>query len=135
MMLLDSLKGCNNLKELDLSRSCIDDNCMEALGQLIKNNDKLEKLYLKKNRGITSEGIEKIAPYIKGNTSLKCFDVEGCKAIKNKSLPLIVSIITNSRIENIVGEYTSIKNVNPIVIAAIKNKLLNKTDTLYFYHR
>lgn len=132
--LLEELRTCQSMKEIDLSRARIDDGCMECIGQYIKENKCLEKISLARNIDITSKGIEILAPFLFNNTSLKRIDFEGCRYIKKKAIPTILSIIEQSRIEDLNLYSTGIRSLQPFNFPIARNKILNRTSRFSYYY-
>ena len=61
--LIESLKNCKKLKELDLSDNYLDDECIECLIELIKENKNLTKIRIG-DCNVSVEGSELLAEFM-----------------------------------------------------------------------
>lgn len=61
--LIESLKNCKKLKELDLSDNYLDDECIECLIELIKENKNLTKIRIG-DCNVSVEGSELLTEFL-----------------------------------------------------------------------
>ena len=135
-MLFDTLKTNNSsIKEIDLQHNKkIDDECMKSLGEYIKSNKSIEKVYLS-STSISDAGIEILAPYLDGNTTFKGLQFTGNKGITVKSIPSLMKMIESSCIEDISIERTSITQ-NDIFHASLAcNRIKNGSTGLQLSYK
>ena len=119
----------SSIKNINLSINELDDECIESLGEFIKNNKYIENIIIGHNN-ITDKGIEILTLYLIGNTIIKHLAINGNRGITDKSIPLLKEIAMKSCLENINIEGTSITKKNLIIISLIANLLRNGSDTL-----
>ena len=123
-MLFDILKTTNSsLKHIYLSRNKqIDDNCMKSLGEYIKSNKSIEKIWLN-DISISDAGIGILVPYLDGNITFKVLWIGDNKGITDKSIPLLMKMIESSCIENVDIRSTSITQMNIIYVLSACNRI------------
>jgi len=112
-----------------LSYNELDDDCIESLGQFIKNSQTIKIINIGKNK-ITDNGIEILHPYLIGNISFRCLSIHNNKGITDKSIPFLKEIIYKSNIKDLYIGSTSVTNENIFVIPLIENKLKNGSDKI-----
>lgn len=98
---------------IDLYANNLDDNCMNALGQMLEDNKYISSInigcHLSEDDGkITDAGIEILAPYLVGNMSLKSLDLSYSKHITEQSFVHLMDVAEQSCIEKISLFRTSI---------------------------
>lgn len=129
--MFDTLRAGNSaIKEIYWTDNVqIDDTCMRSLGEYIKFNKSIEKIWLF-NNNISDTGIEILAPFFNGNATLRILDLNSNKKITDKSIPFLVKIIETSHVENIEIKNTEITHRNSLLWPLIFNRLKYGSDTL-----
>ncbi len=107
----------------------INDSCMKSLGEFIKSNKSIEILALNQNM-ISDAGIEILAHYFDGNTTVRYLTLQGNKNITDKSIPLFTKMIEVSHIETIKVNKTSMTKNNDFVIPLAYNVIKYGSEKL-----
>ena len=93
------------LAKINLNDCQMDDECIESLGNYIKNNEYIEIIclgnYLQGNNKITDKGIEILSNYLIGNKTFKELMLNKNKGITDKSIPFLMKMIETSHIIDI----------------------------------
>lgn len=88
-----------NIINISLSGNLVDNDCMSALGEYIKENKSLKSIRL--GNKITNKGIEIISPYFVGDTKFRYLGLAENKGITDKAIPYLLRIIESSHIEKV----------------------------------
>lgn len=135
--LFDNLnKHKSTISKINLFNNKINDECMESIGNYIKNNPYIEIInldnYSFKRNQITDKGIEILSPYLEGNKTFKQFIFYFNKGITDKSIPILMKMIETSNITNIDIGSTSITDKNILVVPLVNNILKYGYDKIDF---
>lgn len=115
-MLFNSLKAIESkISFVSLTRTHIDDDAMDALGEYIESNPSIQNIWLSRCL-ITDKGIECLSDYLYGNSNLKSLNIEENKGITDKSTPYLVNIIRRSVITKLFFYGTLITDLNRVEI-------------------
>jgi len=100
-ILFDSLlKSKNeNIIEIRILNSELGDDCIEKLGELIKQNENISHILLGSNN-ITDKGIEILSGYIIGNTSIVSINLSHNHGITESSFEIIKNMIKSSTVSS-----------------------------------
>lgn len=127
---------CNTLKEhkstlstLVLTSNAIGDGCMKDIGEFVKDNNHLTKLYLNEC-GITDKGVETLSKYIDRGTTLSMLALHENKGITDKSISILQSLSDSSRLVDISIQSTSITKENCLVSSLACNGIRNGSENL-----
>lgn len=124
-------RGSAVIKRLGLNGNQLDDDCMSSLGDYIKNNSSLETVF-GGSLSLSDVGIEILAPFLSGNTTFKCLYLAGNRMITNKSVPLLLTMIESTCIEDLNIESTSITMIIIFIDPLARNAFRNGTRLLSF---
>lgn len=120
------------INDICLSDADVDDECLMMLGELINVNTNINHVEVILSN-ISDKGIGYLAPYMKGNRSVKSMSFSYNKKITSASVQHFISIIENSAIESIHIDGTSIAKPNSLVPHLAQNVLKNgSSDNLSF---
>lgn len=130
-ILLDTLTGLNaNIELLNLYYNKLDDKCMKALGEFVKNSKTIKSVGLQQNK-IGDKGIKTLSEYLHGNITLKELQLDSNEKITNKSVQSIVNMIESSHIGNISLRFSGIQNKeSKISMLSAMNALKYEGDTI-----
>lgn len=105
------------------------DDSMKSLGEYIQSSSTIEVITLGSN-DITDEGIELLSSYFTNQESLRKLSLGGNSEITMKSVPLLIKMIENSRLEDINIVSTKIIGSNPLTRYLVRNRLKYKSSKL-----
>lgn len=107
----------------------MDDDCMKAFGEYVKSNKHIETVEISSAQ-ISDAGIEILAPYLEGNTTLRCLRLGWNKKITDKSIPLLMKMVETSRIEVMNINETSVTRTDMFIAPLTCNIIKNGTSIL-----
>lgn len=103
--LFDLLKSFPDIETIDLSTNIIDDECMQALGELISANNTLKSVNLSAGWGdttkITTRGVEILSSYVIGSTVLEELDFNSNSKITEDALEILSEMVLGSSIRSL----------------------------------
>lgn len=124
--LFDTLRTSNtSISTLILRGNDFDEGCITALGELLQQNEKIECVslgdeYRSRAQRIKDDGVENLASYLIGNTSLKSLDLSNHEGITMASYPTMEDLALRTGLTDIQINNTSIPESKQRAI----NKLL-----------
>ncbi len=83
-----------------LNENQLDDRCITSIGEYIKDNNCFTELDLEKNF-ITDEGVNILAKFLFGNSTMKALGLACNKKITNKSYSVLSDLCQKTKIENL----------------------------------
>lgn len=97
-ILFNFLAWDQSVTYLNISGNNLDDSCMEAAADMLRNNCYIEHLLFGEHRGnkITDAGVEIISEAIEGHISLMCVKFSHNRGITDASVPIIEHMILHS---------------------------------------
>lgn len=122
-------KGINELKSFQLSGNQVDDRAIPELGELIKSSPLLEGVSI--GCRISDGGVIELAPYLKGNTSLKELNLQHNIGITDVSMNVFKEMTKVSRLVMIDFIGTTVGDKNGLTIVMMANKLQNGCQSFY----
>lgn len=82
------------------------------------------------NNKISDTGIRSLVTFLNGNMALRQLKFDGNKGITDKSIPLLLDIINNTKIEDISVEGTDTNEQISLIVPLVANVLKNEVATL-----
>ena len=128
-ILVDSLLQSKNenIIKIYMNSNKLDDNCIEKLGELIRQNRKVTHINIRYN-DISDKGIEKLSEYIVGNVSIKSIDLYGNWNMTDASCNVIKHMVKSSFISSIGLNSESITGKNKIEIEELLQIPIEKRE-------
>lgn len=107
-LLCKTLKNCDSpVERLSLAGNQIDDECMEAIGKYLQENDRINHLNLSNNK-LTDIGIKILSKHIVGNRSLTILDLSDNRDLIDEAIPFIEDMVKVTCIREVLLEDTSV---------------------------
>ncbi len=133
-MLFEILKENESMVQiLWLNHNQLDDECMQTLGDYIKQNNSIEDVHIGDNY-ITDKGISMLSSYLDEDATFKRISLYGNMGITDKSTPKLIKMIEASKIK-LDGLYgTSISQKDVIFVTLALKALENGSDSLDLYY-
>lgn len=134
LLFINSLKSNNPYIELDLSENnIVEDNCLEALCQLIENDKSLKILKINNNTSINTTGVKEIIKAITNNYSINILEIKKEKTVSSEEIiqifkessALILSIETDKH-----SHFSSRINQTKIYRKSLKINYCDQTGKL-----
>jgi len=108
---------------------------MKDLGELLQINKSIIMIDIsypsESELGISDKGFEILTPYLKGNEILKNLNLDKNNNITEKSIPIIIEMIINSRIEHIWCDSISLGEIISLLAINQMNYGKNKINMFY----
>lgn len=127
------LSECKDATEIVLSGNKLGDESIPILVEMIKRYPKLQVIEIGGN-DISDAGLEQFPVDIASKSQLKSLSFAGNKNISNSSIPTLVELIQNSKIENVNLKGTSITICTTISGSFIKS-IFNGKDKIEFWQK
>lgn len=128
LRMTESTLSCISISYID----SINDDCMQSLGEYLFANKSIEDIYLNRT-SISNRGIEILVPFINNSSSIKRLYIAENKKVNDKSLPLLLSMIESSHIEECDIIATSITKKNIIIPSLLRNLIINGSIRWYLW--
>lgn len=129
--MFNTLRECKSIvSHIELRNNHIDDACMKALGEFIKDNNHLEELNIGNNQ-ISDEGIEMLSNYFAGNKGLEGLYINGNRHITDVSVSYLLKMIESSCIKTIGTYRISMIKKNPLAIPLANNVMKYQHTCLF----
>lgn len=132
--LFKALKQSNStVTNISLSENALSDGIMISLGEFIQSSKYIEEILIGDYYGrslISDHGINILAYYLFGNSTLRTLDISYAKSVTNRSIAILVAIIENTCLELINVWGTSIVDSSLLAVAQFKNILKNKSNSI-----
>jgi hypothetical protein len=113
------------------------DTCIKYLGQMLNRNKSIQIISLSNDpayytRGFSDSGIETLSKVLLPNinTTFRSIDFKGQTKLTDESLPYLIRILQNSRIEDINIDETKITSRGDIVEYICINRLKNGNENI-----
>ncbi len=110
----------SKITKLLMSYNDLNDECIQSLGEYIQDNQYLETIELSDNQ-LTGKGVEMLAPYLHGNTTLNILNLHSNRDMRNLSAPLLIKMIESSHLCYINLSYTSFYQKEMIALPLAQN--------------
>lgn len=131
----ESLKDHESVKDINFRGNSLNDECMDALGDLIYCNPSINRVDISHN-SIGNNGLATLVNYLIGNTSLTHLNI--CKLAANSaSTPLLLDLLAQSHIKKIIldglmipyNEISEIRRKMDVPIEERELPILSKTKS------
>lgn len=124
----------SSIKTIIINSNCLDDNCIQSLGELLADNESIEDIFLGGNM-ITDKGINILMTYLLRNKNLKNLNLSKNKGITNASIKALKDIIFETNIEGLDLSGASVSNQEIILMASLLGLKYNKTRRISLFRR
>ncbi len=108
------------IRAFDVASKSINDTCIESLGEYIKSNKYIEEIAVSDAK-FTDQGLEILAPYLDGNTTLKKLSFDNNLKLTDECIPSLLKMIQSSQIRDIGIEDTEIDQKHLLLAPLIIN--------------